>query len=162
MRIRRKVWRHVPAGAHPLHAGYILRAGGRWNRWGVYGCLYTAFTQKGARTEYKKYVQREAASGFGVEPRELVSIQAALEPVADLTNKKTSTISPDEPFLTGDEPADLEACRALADSLRSDGFVGIIAPSAALPRGKNLMIYIDGLAEHVRLDVGGDRIPLEL
>ncbi|MFA9406856.1 MAG: RES family NAD+ phosphorylase [Anaerolineales bacterium] len=160
MRLRRKVWRHVPAGAHPLHAGYILRANGRWNRRGVYGCLYTAFTRRGARTEYMKYLRGEASSVFGVKPRELVSIQVNLEPVADLTNSETSPIAHDEPFLLGDEPTDLEACRALADSLRREGFVGIIALSAAMSSEKNLMIYIDGLAENVRLEVGADRIPL--
>ncbi len=107
-----------------------------------------------------KYLQREASSDLGVGPRELVSIQVDLESVADLTNKETSPVPPDEPFLTGDEPADLEACRALADSLRRDGFVGIIASSAALPDEKNLIIYIDGLAGNVRLDDGGDRVPL--
>lgn len=99
-------------------------------------------------------------SGFAVGPREIVSIQADLEPVADLTKEDASLVSPEEPFLTGDEPADLEACRALADSLRKDGFVGIIAPSAALLGEKNLMIYIDGLAGNIKLDEGGDRIPM--
>lgn len=105
-------------------------------------------------------MQGSALSGFELGPRELVSIQVDLEPVADLTDKETSPIPPDEPFLTGDELADLEACRALADSLRKDDFVGIIAPSAALPGGRNLIIYIDGLAGNISLDVGGDRLPL--
>lgn len=161
MRIRRKVWRHVPAGAHPLDAGYILRAGGRWNRKGVYGCLYTAFTQRGVRAEYEKALRSRGLKGFELTPREIVSIRADLEPVADLTDKKASPVSPNEQFLTGDDAADLEACRALADSLRSDGFVGIVAPSAALDGEKNLVIYIDGLAKNIRLDDGGDRIPLE-
>jgi RES domain-containing protein len=161
VRIRRKVWRHVPAGAHPLHAGYILRAGGRWNRQGVYGCLYTAFTQRGVRAEYQKALHSRGLEGFDLAPSEIVSFQVDLEPVADLTDKKSSPVPPGEPFLTGDEPADLEACRALADSLRSDGYVGIIAPSAALDGEKNLVIYIDGVAKNIRLDDGGDRIPLE-
>ena len=59
-----------------------------------------------------KYLKREASSGFDVGPRELVSIQVDLEPVADITNEETSPIPPDEPFLIGDELADLEACRA--------------------------------------------------
>ena len=160
MRIRRKVWRHVPAGAHPLHAGYILKAGGRWNRQGVYGCLYTSFTQRGVRAEYQKYLRRSALGGFSAGPRELVSLQVDLNPVADLMNKDTSPIPPDEPFLVGDELSDLEACRALADSLRSDDFVGIIAPSAAMSGEKNLIIYIDGLAGSVGLDEGGDRVQL--
>lgn len=105
-------------------------------------------------------MQRDASSGFRVGRREIVSIRADLEPVVDLTKEDTSPVSPEEPLLTGDEPADLEACRALADSLRKDGFVGIIAPSAALPGGKNLIIYIDGLAGNIRLDEGGDRVPI--
>jgi len=160
VRLRRKVWRHIPFAAHPLHAGYILRAGGRWNRHGVYGCLYTAFTPRGAKAEYDRYLQYEAASGLGIKARDLVSIQVDLEPVADLTNRDSSPISPDEPFLTGDDPVDLEACRALADSLRKDGFVAIVAPSAALAGEKNLVIYIDGLAGNIKLDAGGDRYPL--
>ena len=107
-----------------------------------------------------KYLKREASSDLGVGPRELVSIRVDIEPVADLTITETSPIPPDEPFLIGDESADLEACRALADSLRSNDFVGIIAPSAALLGEKNLIIYIDGLAGNVRLDEGGDRVPL--
>jgi hypothetical protein len=127
----------------------------------MYGCLYTAFTQKGVRAEYERALQRRGLQGLDLSPREIVSIRVDLEPVADLTDVKASSVPPDERFLTGDTPADLEACRALADLLRNDGFVGIIAPSAALAGEKNLVIYIDGVAKNIRLGDGGDRIPLE-
>jgi hypothetical protein len=105
-------------------------------------------------------LEREAASSLRAKARELVSLQVDIEPVADLTSQASSPVSVGEAFLTGDEPADLEACRALADSLRKEGFVAIIAPSAAISGEKNLIIYIDGLAGNIKLDEGGDRVPL--
>ena len=161
MRYKGKVWRHVPAGAHPLHAGYILRAGGRWNRQGVYGCLYTSLTKRGALAEFAKFFHNLSDVDFQRWNRDLVSIFVDLDPVADLTNKATSPIPPDEPLVTGNDPSDFEACRALADSLRAAGYVALITPSAARPGEKNLDIYLDGLAGNIHIDEGGERIPLE-
>ena len=162
MRYKGEVWRHIPAGEHPLHAGYILRASGRWNRAGVYGCLYTAFSKEGAITEYKKYLERENSSSIESKPRELVSIVVDINPVLDLTSKKTSLVSPSSPFLTGDDPDDLEKCRVLADTARDQGYAAIIVPSAALEEETNLIIYIDGPAGDIQLDDGGKRIPLSI
>lgn len=161
MRFKGKVWRHVPAGGQPLNIGYILRAGGRWNRQGSYACLYTAVTQDGARAEYAKSLRRSSAQDLARKTRELVSIDVDLERVADLTDRATSPVAPNEPFLTSDEPTDLEACRTLADALRAQGYDGILVPSAAAPGEKNLVIYIDGPPERVRLGDAGDRIPLK-
>ena len=156
------MWRHVPVGAHPLHAGFILSAGGRWNRQHIYGCLYSALSKTGALKEYAKHLQSANLEKVPTKDRDLVSIRVDLEPVADLTNPKTSPVSVDAPYLTGSDPEDYEACQALADLLRSQGYVAILSPSAAYPRGKNLNIYIDGIAENFKLREGGDRITFNL
>lgn len=160
MRYKGEVWRHIPAGEHPLHVGYILRASGRWNRAGVYGCLYTAFTKEGAIAEYKKFLERENTTSIKSKPRDLISIKVNVNPVLDLTSKKTALVLPTSPFLTGDDPEDLEKCRVLADTARDQGYAAIIAPSAAINGEKNLLIYIDGPADDIQLDDGGERIPL--
>ncbi len=160
MRYKGEVWRHIPAGEHPLHAGYILRATGRWNRAGVYGCLYTAFSKEGAVAEYEKYLERENSTRIKSKPRELVTIKVDINPVLDLTNKKTSLVPPSSPFLVGDNPEDLEKCRVLADTAREQGYTGIIVPSAAMDGEKSLVIYIDGVAGDVQLDDGGLREPI--
>jgi len=162
LRFQGKVWRHVPAGANPLHAGYILQAEGRWNRAGLYGCLYTSQDPVGAIVEYLKYLRK---SGIPLDnrphKRELVSLYVNLYPVMDLTDPAGSPIPPNSPFLVGDSSSDLEACRSLADHLRSQGYAGIIAPSSPAPSLKNLIIYIDYTpSKNVNINEGKDRIPL--
>lgn len=159
MRFEGIVWRHVPVGAHPLHVGFILKAEGRWNRAGEYGCLYTSLSREGARAEYEKYLARLNVP-HGLNPRELVTIRVAVEPVTDLTDGRSSPLPVDAPFLTGDDARDIEACRSLADYLRSRGVVALITPSAALLGEKNLVIYVDGPSRQIDLAAGPDRVPL--
>ena len=159
MRYQGKVWRHIPPGTFGLHVGRILRADGRRNRPGVYGCLYTALSKKGAIAEFQK-----ALDSFDNYPktRDIVSIKVGIDLVVDLTDPATSPIPPTTAFLTGDTDQDIEQCRKLADELRAFGYAGILAPSAAARGEKNLMIYIDRRASSLVLEDGGDRISVEL
>ena len=62
--------------------------------------------------------------------------------------------------LTGDTEDDLESCRLVADLARLAGYDAILSPSAALNGVRNLNLYIDGRADHLRLMEGLDRTPL--
>lgn len=86
-----------------------------------------------------------------------MSLKVSIEPVMDLTDPQMSPVPTDSPFLVGDDPADLEMCRRLADSLRAQDYAGIIAPSAAKAGHKNLIIYLDGPPGNLELAEGGDR-----
>ena len=157
MRFASKVWRHIPAGANALHVGFILRAGGRWNRRGRYGALYTALSPEGAIAEYRKYFAQRGMDNRPQTAHDIVSIEVDVHPVIDLTDTYNGIVDPAAAFLTGDSPEDFEKCRALADDLRAAGFVAAIVPSAASPGEKNLVIYIDGPAQQTALDQGTDR-----
>ena len=155
------VWRHVPRGANALHIGWILRATGRWNRRGVYGCVYTALTAGGAVAEYRRYAAR-VGSASGAGARDLVSIRVnRLGPVLDLTHAATrARVGVTASALTGDGADDLTTCRAVADWARAERYQGLLTPSAADVRSTNLIIYVDGPAGNVDLDEGPDRLPI--
>jgi len=152
-----RVWRHVPADAFALHVGFILRARGRWNRPGRYGCLYTSTTREGAIAEYQKTMLRAGLTRSPME-RDLVSLDVTVEPVLDLTStsvRRRLKVKLDT--LRGDDSEDLEACLELADYARAEGYTAILTPSAASKDDTNLAIYVDGRADRMQLDQGPDR-----
>jgi RES domain-containing protein len=157
-----RVWRYVPARAHALHVHYILQAAGRWNRSGIYGCLYTSLDPDGAKAEYKKYLTWLGVPLPVDKPRDLVSLEVIVARVLDLTdlgNVKTFGIDPN--LLIGDSPKDLEVCRRIADIARARGHGGILSPCAANGgTTTNLSIYVDGRPDQVSLLEGPDRLPL--
>lgn len=156
------VWRHVPRGANALHLGWILRAAGRWNRRGVYGCLYTALSAEGALAEYRKYLALARVPAM-FSARDLVSIRVnRVGPVLDLLDEDVrSELRVDVRTLIGDDPDDLETCRAIADWARSEGNSAILVPSAALPGAGNLVIYVDAPARNIDLEDGPVRRPID-
>jgi RES domain-containing protein len=155
------VWRYVPRGAHPLHVGYILLAAGRWNRHDDYGCLYTSLSREGALAEYAKELKRLGIEAAADHPKDLVSLDIGVARVLDLTDERErKRFGVSLSTLTGDGDDDLESCRIVADLARLEGFDAILSPSAALRGARNLNLYIDRRADHLRLMEGPDRAPL--
>ena len=155
------VWRYVPRGAHPLHVGFILLARGRWNRHDEYGCLYTSLSREGALAEYAKELRRLGIQSSADQAKDLVTLSIGVARVLDLTEVRERDrfgISLD--MLTGDEEDDLESCRIVADLARLAGYNAILSPSASLAGERNLNLYIDGRADHLRLMEGPERAPL--
>lgn len=165
-----RVWRYLPAGAHPLHFHHLIHAAGRWNRRGLYGCLYAALTPSGAVAEHGKHERRRGLS----RPRDLVALDVWVDPVFDLVTwleeprpirvpglpgrSRPPDLSRDQ--ATGDGATDLEACRRVADWVRTHGFVAVLAPSAALEGERVLAIYPENAPRHLRLLETGVRHPL--
>lgn len=155
------VWRIVPAGAFALHVGYILKSRGRWNREGVYGCLYTALSEDGALGEAAKYLRRAGIAPRFSPPRDLVSLRVHVGRVLDLTSPAVRRrLGVSLSSITGDEDDDLETCRSIADLARQQEYCAILSPSAALEGSTNLNVYIDGRADRYDLTDGGDRTPV--
>ncbi|MFO7944251.1 MAG: RES family NAD+ phosphorylase [Anaerolineales bacterium] len=138
----------------------MLKASGRWNRPGEYGCIYTALTRQGAEAEYEKFLFGAGVAPEHDAPRDLVTINADIRSVLDQTSQKEALVDLASPFLTGDTPEDWEKCRNLADAARHRGHAGILAPSAAIAGEKNLVIYIGSTARKVEIKTGGKRIPM--
>ena len=143
-RFRGLVWRHVPVGAEPLHLGWILKAArGRWNtRRPRLPCMYTALTPQGAIAELDKHAAEFAGAR---RRRDLVSVRVRVDGVLDLTSRWTrARLGVSLSTLTGDEPSDVAACRALAVREVLHGRYGaVLAPSAAPDGDVNLMLYVE-------------------
>lgn len=141
--------------------GYILKVRGRWNREGVYGCLYTALTEDGALAEAVKYLKRAGIAPRFSPPRDLVSLRVRLDGVMDLTSPSVrrslrvslATITRRRRCRSRDVPVD-RGPGAAAGALRH--------PLSVRRAGgaTNLNIYVDGRADHCDLSDGGDRIPV--
>ncbi|MDQ3607059.1 MAG: RES family NAD+ phosphorylase [Gemmatimonadota bacterium] len=156
-----------------------MRAGGRWNRQGLYGCLYTAQSAAGAAGEYRKHFVRRGLR----RDRDLVSLEVEVEYVLDLpailATGETAAVLPvfagmppragvhqhllppiEADRLVGDGDADLEHCRTLADWARQHGFLAIQAPSAAVEGELTLPIYPENRPRDLWIAVHAEPTPL--
>ncbi len=124
-----------------------LRAGGRYNPPGELGVLYTSLDRATATKEVARGLRLR-----GVDPKQfpagawwVYELQVELEAVLDLTD-------PDVLEKLGIErdalaATDLRATRRIAAEARSAGYQALLAPSAAAPGAKNLIVFLDTLPE---------------
>lgn len=165
-----RVWRHVPAGAHPLDFEYLITAKGRWNRRGQYGCLYTALSADTVIAEYRRVLERRGLRGR----RDLVVLEVRIDPVFDLVSAlaKPETrltaregsidlrITANDPRVIGDSEDDLEFCRTIADVVRERGHFAVLAPSAATETGRVLAIYPENKPDRIQIHLAAPRLQL--
>lgn len=154
---RGRVWRHIPKGGHVLNFHHLLHAGGRFNRAGEYGALYTSLSVDGARAEHAKWLERAAAQKID-PPRDLVAIDLAVRPVVNLSDPAVrQDLGVDVAVITSDRAQARETCRRIADLVRSLGVWAIRHPSAAADGEENLVIYPEVTPRDFHAEVGDRR-----
>lgn len=119
------------------------RVGGRFNPPGGFGALYLSLEPATARAELER---RAARSGVPLEdllPRVLLTVIVELGRVLDLRDpEERGRWGLDEETLTGDDHG---PCQEVGRAARREGYEAILYPSAARPRGWNLVVFLDRL-----------------
>ena len=140
------VHRVVASAFDPLRIEGSRLRGGRYNPPGEFGALYCSLD---ATTAVAEVVQGQRARG--VDPSTypegswwVYDLDVVLESVLDLTDSKIlAELGIEEAALTG---GDIARTRRLGREARAAGFLGILAPSAALSGGRNLVIFLDAVS----------------
>lgn len=167
-----KVWRHVPTGANPLDTYYTSQAHvqGRWNRKGIFGCIYTGLDKDVVRAEYLKSSKlkkekTDLSNTNQTAKRDLVSLLVDIKKVLDLKDRSVRDklgVTVDD--LTGDTEGSKERCRRISEFARdryhNPPYAAIRAPSAAKARKYNLIIFPDRIHPTDQLQKGGERITI--
>lgn len=131
--------RHVPHGADLLGRA-IPPADGRWQRGEIVGGLYLA---EGTQTATAEWYRALAEQGFSPQdhvPHDHHRWQIDVE-LADLTSEdRLASVGLTSP--TPDRRTWL-AYQDVGETLRQDGWAGVIAPSAARPKSLIVCVFAD-------------------
>jgi RES domain-containing protein len=122
-----------------------LRNGGRYNSPGEFAALYNSLDAATAVMEVARGLRLR-----GVDPSQysegdwwIYEFPVEIDDVLDLTSPKVlDKLGLQKESLTG---ADLNTPREIAREARLAGYRALIAPSAAVPGAKNLVIFPDNL-----------------
>lgn len=119
--------------------------GGRYNAPGEFGALYCSFEKDTASTEVSKGLRAVGQNPATYPEGAWGLFELAIEAheVLDLTHEETlARLGLQSAMLTGPHP---EVTQRLGREARDAGYQAILAPSAAVPGGKNLILFLDRL-----------------
>jgi RES domain-containing protein len=141
--------------------------GGRWTPPGAFPAVYASREEVTALDEARQQNLRLGVPPWMALPLVLTAIEVDLEPVLDLTNglvRRALRVSRarmlGEPWWVIQDRGREALTQALGRLARDHGLVALLAPSAAQPRGTNVVIYPDRLVAGSRLAVvNADRLP---
>jgi RES domain-containing protein len=144
------------------------KSGGRWNPKGGFRVLYASLDLETAQQEIMAHHRSKglpdaealplAVLGFRVEVQRVLDITASsIRRALKLSLNQMRT----EPWRALQKDGREAATQAIGRLARDLGFEGLLVPSAARRRGKNLALFPDQLLPGSRIEVvHGERLPL--
>ena len=136
------VYRVVQRGVDPLSTVGSGRNGGRYNSPGDEGILYTSFEKETCIDEVAKGLRARGVdpSDYGPEDWWLYELETSLDAILDLTDENVlKRFQINSADLLQD---DVTVTRRIGKQALEEGYQGILAPSAARPGEKNLVIFL--------------------
>lgn len=137
--VRGRWVKHTYPGSPPLPAR-DPPPDNRWQRGDVVDALYLANSEKTAWAEWYRHLAERAIPPLAQMPRELWTWRVDVE-VADLsTEEKLAVVGlgPPTPDRRG-----WRAYQLVGEQIAAEGWLGLLAPSAARPAGKILCLFRD-------------------
>ena len=143
--------------------------GGRWTPPGAFRAVYASRDEATALDEARQQNLRQGVPPWMALPLVLTALEVDLQPALDLTDgrvRRALRVSRDrmlaEPWWFLQDRGREALTQALGRLARDHGFVALLAPSAARPRGTNVVVYPDRIAAGGRLAVvNPERLPPE-
>lgn len=133
--------RHVPHSADPL-ARPDPPGDNRWQRGAVVDALYLADDEETLWAEWYRHLAEHGIPPLQSLPRDVWRFRVASLPVADLghaNNLERVGLPVPAPGRTSWPPY-----QGVGEKLAKEGWVGLLAPSAARPPGRVLCLFVDG------------------
>lgn len=146
-----RVHRVVKQGRDPLSVEASRINGGRYNAPGEFGALYCSLEEITATAEVFKGLRAvgENPATYPEGSWMLFELEIQADEVLDLTHEETlARLGLQPAMLTGTHP---EVTQRLGREARDAGYQVILAPSAAVPGAKNLVLFLDRLSAPPRV-----------